>query len=101
MHWLAIGGLLLTVGDIIFKFWTERPQWPLYGAGILVYIVGLMCFVQSFKSQNIAVASVLLVVFNVVSLALVSWICFNQKLNPQQMCGIGLAFGAFLLLREN
>lgn len=95
---LAIGGTVLTVGDIVFKYWAERPHPALYSLGLLVYLLGLTFLVQSFKSENIAVASAIFVIFNIVSLLVVSWIYFDEKISPIQVGGLALAVVAILLL---
>ena len=95
---LIIGGIVLTLGDIIFKFWVEKPQPLLYIIGLGVYLVGLMLLVQSFKTENIADASATLVVANLVTLSLVSWLYFGEKLSALQLAGIGVGLVAILLL---
>src|SRR3989338_6810274 len=72
---LAIGGIILTVGDIIFKSWVEKPHTGMYVLGLAVYLVGLMFLVQSFKFENIAVASTIFVIFNITTL-----LFFKKKL---------------------
>ena len=99
--WLLLGGAILTAGDIVFKFWVEKPQQWLYAAGLAIYIVGLMFLVQSFKTQNIALASTVFVVFNVVTLALVSWFYFGEKLTPLAIAGVALALFSVGLLELN
>ncbi len=95
---LIIGGIVLTLGDIIFKFWVEKPQPFLYIVGLGVYLVGLILLVQSFKTENIADASATLVVANLVTLSLVSWLYFGEKLSALQLAGIGVGIIAILLL---
>ena len=96
---LTIGGITLTVGDILFKFWVESPRPLLYVFGLGTYLIGLLFLVQSFKYQNIAVASVTLIILNVATLALVSWLQFGEKLSFVKMVGIAVAFLALILLQ--
>lgn len=98
LAYLIIGGSILTIGDIIFKFYTEKPQNILYILGISIYLVGLIFLIQSFKTQNIAIASTIFIIVNVVTLAFVSWLYFGDKLSILQIIGIGLAFIAVLLM---
>ena len=95
---LAIGGIILTVGDIIFKSWVEKPHTGMYVLGLAVYLIGLMFLVQTFKVENIAVASTIFVILNITTLLLVSWFYFDEKLSLVQLSGIALAFVAILLL---
>ncbi len=102
LAWLGLGGLLLTGGDIVFKYWTLRSLPILsfhYLVGLIIYIFGLICLIQSFKSQNIAVASAIFVIVNIITLALVSWFHFDEKLSAQQLYGMGFAILAIVLLR--
>ena len=98
MIWLIFGGFILTIGDVFFKFWTKNPHIWMYLVGISIYVVGLMFLIQSFKSTNIAVASAIFVVANVVTLAIVSWIFFHEPLSYLQIFGIILAIIAILIL---
>lgn len=95
---VAIGGLFLTGGDIVFKSWVENGKFSLYSVGFGLYLVGLMFLVQSFKFENIAVASTMLVIFNIITLSAASWFMFGEKLSLMQMVGIGLAIIAIVLL---
>ncbi|MEI6627651.1 MAG: SMR family transporter [bacterium] len=98
LMWLLFGGSILTVGDIIFKFWANKSLTYLYITGLVIYVLGLMCLVQSFKSQNIAVASAIFVIVNVVTLSLVSYFYFKESLSVLQMVGIGVAFVSIMLM---
>jgi len=95
---LLIGGLLDTVGDIIFKFWIEKNNNLTYIIGIVVYVLGLMFLIESYKTQNIAVASVVFVMFNIITLSLVSWLYFKEPLSVFQIVGVLLAFASIFLL---
>ena len=95
---IAVGSLFLTGGDIVFKYWTENEKITLYGFGPVLYLVGLMFLVQSFKHENIAVASTMLVIFNIISLAVASWLMFHEKLSLVQLVGVLFAIIAIVLL---
>lgn len=95
---LFIGGIFLTLGDVVFKFWIERPHPWEYPVGLTLYVIGLIFLVHSYKTQNIAVASIIFVIINVVTLALLSWFYFDEKLSHIAMVGLLLAFVAIILL---
>ena len=61
-------------------------------------MLGALCLVQSYKYENIAIASVLFIVFNIVTLVLVSWFYFGEKISDLHMAAIALALGAVALL---
>lgn len=95
---LLIGGLILTMGDILMKKWVNTNTNVFYVIGLIVYLIGLNFLAQSFKFKNIAVASVIFVIFNVVILSFVSWIYFKEALSPLQIIGIILGIIAVVIL---
>ena len=98
MIWLILGGFILTIGDIFFKYWTKNPHNWMYVTGLTIYVFGLMFLIQSFKTTNIAVASAIFVVANIVTLAIVSWIFFNEPLSNLQIFGVLLAIVSIIIL---
>ena len=91
----------MTIGDIIFKFWVEKslPYTSAeYIGGLGLYVIGLIFLVESFKTENIAVASAIFVLVNIVTLAIVSWLYFGDKLSLIQLIGLILAGTAIVLL---
>jgi multidrug transporter EmrE-like cation transporter len=95
---LLIGGIILTAGDILMKEWVSTNRYLFYFIGLAVYLIGLNFLAQSFKFKNIAVASVIFVIFNVVTLSLVSWIYFKETLSIMQIIGIALGIAAIIVL---
>jgi len=101
LWYLMTGGTLLTAGDIVLKEWlTQRLPYAsaLYGIGLALYVIALICLVESFRGMHIAAASVLLVVVNVVTLALASRFYFGESLTMSQIAGIILALCAIALI---
>ena len=92
------GGVILTAGDIILKKWIETNKSLFYVIGILIYIVGLNFLAQSFKFKNIAVASVMMVIINVIILSIFSWLYFKETLSIYQIIGIILGLAAITIL---
>lgn len=95
---LFLGGIVLTLGDIVMKKWVISGQTYAYFLGIFIYLIGMNFLAQSFKFKNIAVASVLLVVFNVITLTLVSWFFFKEKLSPLELLGILFGVASVVIL---
>jgi len=87
---IALSGLVLTAGDMAMKKWVGSQSRYWYVIGLVVYLVGLNFLAQSFKYKNIAVASVMVVIFNVVTLSLVSWFYFKERLSLLEIAGIFL-----------
>lgn len=97
--WLIlIGGLILTVGDIFQKQWVVSGKSSNFWIGIVVWLIGLVCLAFSFKGKNIAVASVMFVIFNVMSMSIVSWWWYNERLTPVQIVAMILATISVVIL---
>ena len=97
---VLIGGVVLTVGDVFMKKWVGTDNYLFYVFGMLIYLVGLNFLAQSFKYKNIAVASVILVLFNVITLALFSWLYFKETLTTTQIIGIVLGLTSVVVLES-
>jgi len=80
------------------KKWVSTGRYLLYFIGLAIYLLGLNFLAQSFRFKNIAVASVIFVIFNVVTLSLVSWLWFKESLSPIQIIGIAAGFVSIILL---
>lgn len=86
------------MGDIVMKKWVENSHTYTYIIGMFLYMIGMNFLAQSFKYKNIAVASVLLVVFNVCTLVLVSWFFFKEKISLMEIVGIGFGILSVIIL---
>ena len=93
-----VGGLVLTTGDILMKKWVVINNYYFFSSGLFIYLIGLCFLAFSFRYENIAVASILLVLFNVISLSLVSYFYFGEKLNLVQIFAIILGLVAVVIL---
>ena len=92
------GGGLLTVGDVLFKLWVVKPTHSIYLTGLALYMLGAVCLIETYKTHNMAVATAIFVIINIVTLVLVSAFCFNEPLTTKQLAGVGLAAFAIVLL---
>lgn len=95
---LLTGGFILTAGDLFMKQWVNSNRRLFYIIGLAIYMVGMLFLAQSFKHKNIAVASVIFVLFNIITLAIVSWLYFKEGLTGWQVFGIGLGLASVVVL---
>jgi multidrug transporter EmrE-like cation transporter len=95
---LIVGGLAMTIGDVIMKKWIQNQSISDFWIGFLAYMAGMICLAHSFKYKNIAVASMLLVIFNVIALVIISHVVFQEKLSVQQMVGIIVGLVSVIIL---
>ena len=95
---MILCGAAYTLGDIAMKKWIMHPSvWP-YLAGAFMYLVGINFLAFSYLYRNIAVATAVCVIINIVSLTVISWICFKEPVTVRQLAGIAVSMIAVLLL---
>lgn len=97
-HWfllLLIAGILLTVGDLVLNAWVgSGDSWKLYTIGILFYFIALNFLARSYKFENIAVASVIMEIFNLVTYLAISYWKFGETISRLEILGIILGIAA-------
>lgn len=92
------GGVLLTMGDIVAKAWVQTNRPALFAGVLAFYLPGLLCLVWSFHYKNIAVASLLLILCNVLTLTLWSWWAYGETPGRLETAGLLLGLVAVMLL---
>jgi multidrug transporter EmrE-like cation transporter len=95
---VLIGGLILTLGDIVFKNWSLNNSWVTFFCGLFIWTIGLIFLAFSFKYKNIAIASLIFSLSNVISLTVISWLWYNEGLTTNQIIGIILGIIAVIFL---
>lgn len=91
-------GVILTIGDIILKEWVGTTYKTFYWLGIALYLVSMNLLAHSYKYEDIAVASMVMVIFNVLTLTLVGYFIFKENITPYEISGIVLGIIALILL---
>lgn len=95
---LTLGGVILTMGDIAMKKWVSTNRIILFIIGMLIYMVGLVLLGLSFKYKNIAEASVIMVLVNIILLSLVSRFYFKETWTVYEVIGIFMGLGVITFL---
>ena len=99
---LIFSGLILTVGDIVLKYWVEKGSdytSLLYLFGVLTYLGGSLLLVESYKHDvNIAVAGILQIMFNTIILLLFTYLFFKEPLTTRQIIGIFVGITSIYLI---
>lgn len=103
MNWIALiilatGGIVLTVGDLFMKKWVVSNSAWIYFLGMIFYVIGLNFLAFSFKYKNIAVASVIFVLINIITLLIFSYFYFKEKMGTFEFVGIILGIVAIVML---
>lgn len=95
---MILCGITYTIGDVAMKKWISHPSfWP-YFLGALMYFIGMNFLAFSYLYRNIAIATAICVIINIVSLTILSWILFKEPLTTRQFIGIAVSVIAVLLL---
>jgi multidrug transporter EmrE-like cation transporter len=95
---VLMGGLVLTLGDMFMKQWSINNNWISFSLGMIIWVIGLVFLAFSFKSKNIAVASLIFSLSNVIFLTLISWLYYKEPLTTYQIIGIFLGLNAIIFL---
>lgn len=101
-HWalvlLLTGGLILTIGDLVMKKWVVSDLKIYYVIGLLIWVVGLNFLAFSFKYKGIAVASMIFILCNTITLLIAGYFLYGEKISTQEMLGIVLGLGSLALM---
>jgi multidrug transporter EmrE-like cation transporter len=95
---LAIGAFIDTLGDIIMKKWVINKSIWIFIFGMFTYLIGLGFLAYSYNYKNIAVASVIFVILNIVMLSIASYFYFGESLSLLQIVGITIGIIAIVVL---
>ena len=90
---LIVGGTFLTFGDLLMKQWVKVTSGDYflslyYILGMVFYISGLTLYAYTLKSKNIAIATTILIIFNLITVYCAGYFFFNEKYNWYQLLGI-------------
>lgn len=92
---IFVAGLFLTAGDLILRSWVAEPDtWRLYVLGVVLYFIALNFLARSYRFENIAIASVIMEVFNLVTYLAISYWKFGDTLSRLEITGIILGIAA-------
>jgi multidrug transporter EmrE-like cation transporter len=96
--YLILGGSILTLGDIALKKWAIDDKYLYYAIGLLCYLVGVIFFSLTLREKNLAIANTILVTVNIVTLTLVSYFYFHERLSLVQIGWILLSIIGVVIL---
>jgi len=96
---LLIGGVILTVGDIFAAEWVRSEGGIiLFASTMFFYIIAMVFLVASYEKEDIPVATVILITFNVIILSIVGIVIFNEELTPGKIIGLVLGLVSLMFL---
>ncbi|MFA5087084.1 MAG: hypothetical protein WC470_02165 [Candidatus Paceibacterota bacterium] len=96
---LLIGGIVLTVGDIFAAEWVRSEGGIiLFASTMFFYIIAMIFLVASYEKEDIPVATVILITFNVIILSIVGIVIFEEELTREKLIGITLGLVSLMFL---
>lgn len=96
---LLIGGAILTLGDIFATEWVRvSGSLFLYFITMIFYIIAMAILIKSYEGEDIPVASIILVMFNVTILTIVGVLIFGEEVTASKIVGIILGIISLILL---
>ena len=99
--WVVMSGLLLTIGDVLFRFGVGTHSGLLFAGAYVVYAVGVFSMTMSFFGQNIALATLAAILVNVIGITIVSLWYFGDEISLMQWAGIALGIAALFMLEAH
>ncbi|MFA6190380.1 MAG: hypothetical protein WC711_02595 [Candidatus Staskawiczbacteria bacterium] len=98
IYLLLAGGIALTIGDLIAGKYIKSKTKLLYLSVMVFYIIGLTFLIFSYKFENIAVASITLEIFNILTLTIAGKFLFKENITKTELCGIIVGLIAVIIL---
>lgn len=94
---LLIAGILLTIGDLVLNRWVSAgDSWKLYTIGIFFYFVALNFLARSYKFENIAIASIIMEILNLVTYIIISYWKFGTSISRLEI--LWIIFGILAII---
>jgi multidrug transporter EmrE-like cation transporter len=95
---LLTAGIVLTIGDIFAGKWVESNKKYFYFLTLIFYMIGLNFLIYSYKFEDIAVAAIIMEIFNIVTLTLVGRFLFKENITRTETAGIIVGIIAVIIL---
>jgi len=99
---LFIAGTFLTLGDLSMKQWIKTSggnflTHPLiYTIGMIFYVIGLTLYAFSLKQENIAVATIIVIFFNILTVLFIGRYFFGETFTLFHY--VGMFFGLLAII---
>ncbi len=95
---LLAAGIILTIGDLFAGRWIQTKSRFLYTLVLVLYMIGLNFLIYSYKFEDIAVASIMMEIFNIVTLTLAGKFLFKENITKTEIMGIIVGVIAIIIL---
>lgn len=95
---LLVAGITLTVGNLVAGKWVQNNNKFLYILVLFLYMIGLNFLIYSYKFEDIAVASITMEIFNIVTLTIAGRFLFKENITKTELAGIMVGIIAIIVL---
>ena len=103
MDWIFVllatgSGVVFAVGDILLKFWANKPNVSFMVSAFILYIIAGFLLAYSFRRREIAVALAVLLCANLLLVTIIGFTVFKETLGLKEMIGVTLTMISIILL---
>ncbi len=98
IFYILSAGLILTVGDLVAGEWIQKNKKIYYIISLIIYMIGLNFLIYSYKFEDIAVATVIMEIFNIVTLTVAGKFLFKENITKTEFAGIAVGIFAVIIL---
>lgn len=98
---LLVGGLTLTVGDILMREWSETNTMELFKIAMLLYLIGMVILIYSYKYKKLLVATVIMALFNTSSMLIIDVFIYKESLTKLKIAALLLAIATAIILESS
>jgi glucose uptake protein GlcU len=98
LPYLILGGVVLTAGDLVAGGWVSGKGKKFYLLAIALYMVGMALLVQSYRFNDIAVASISMEILNIIILTISGVYLFRETITKYEFAGIVLGILAIIIM---
>ncbi len=95
---LFLAGTILTIGDLLAGKWILTKNKTTYFFVLFIYIVGLNFLIWSYKFEDIAIASIIMEIFNITTLTFAGIFLFGEKITKTELAGIIVGLVSIIIL---
>jgi drug/metabolite transporter (DMT)-like permease len=101
LMWTILSGFFLTVGDLLLRSWIAHPWSYGFWVSFAVYIVSIFLAMMSFFGENIAIATLLIVMLNSITYLVATYYFYGDTIETRQIIGVFIGFCAIFLLKSH
>ena len=95
---IIIGAFIEVFADIFFKFYNDKGGYHFIVLGIVLYLIGTMCWVISLRYETFTKSGVIFLLLNIILLSLTGLLFFKEELSIINKIGIFLGIVSIIMV---